>query len=353
MIQAFWYEFMRIYIRTGLYFLHKKITVHGLENIPKKGAVLFIPNHQNALVDAILIPTTIKRKIYFLTRAAVFKNKLIARFFSTLNMLPVYRIRDGIKTIENNLAIFEKCFDILGQGNAIEIFAEGEHHIDRRVLHLKKGFARIILGTMQKYPNTPIQIIPVGINFDSHLSFPSSVSIYYGKSIDATKYINIKNPDLKFSEITKVVSTALKKLTLHVKDEINYDAIIKKLEANNVDYLNPFEANKMLENIDKLPNNPLVIKPPINWFTPIHILAKLNSIIPLLIWKKLKGKITDKLFTNTFRFGLIATLFPLFYLIQAGIIYYFFNFKYAIIYLAVCILLGIISKKTMTITSSL
>ena len=353
MIQIIWYEIMRVYVRTGLYFLHKKITVKGLENIPKKGAVLFIPNHQNALIDAILIPTTNKRNIFFLTRAAVFKNEKVAKFLSTLNMLPVYRIRDGLSTVENNIAIFEKCFDILKQGKSVEIFAEGEHHLDRRILPLKKGFARILLGTMEKYPGTSIQIVPVGINFDSHLSFPSSVSIYYGEAIDATKYIDVKKPDLRFTEITKTVSKAMKKLTLHVGDVANYEAIIEKLEANGIDYLNPVEANKMLEHIDKLPNKQKRALKKTNWFAPIHFITKLNSIFPLFIWQKLKGGITDKLFMNSFRFALIATLFPFFYLLQAGIIYYFSNFKYALIYLALCILLGYISKKTMTIANSL
>jgi len=79
---------MRAYMKIGLFFLQKKITVHGTENIPKKGALLFIPNHQNALIDALLIPTTNKRNIHFLSRAAVFKNKNVAKFLSTLNMLP-------------------------------------------------------------------------------------------------------------------------------------------------------------------------------------------------------------------------------------------------------------------------
>lgn len=353
MIQSIWYEIMRVYVRTGLYFLHKKITVHGVENIPKNGALLFIPNHQNALVDAILVPTTNSRNIFFLTRAAVFKNDKIAKFLASLNMLPVYRIRDGISTIEKNLPIFKKCVEILRQKKAIEIFAEGEHHLDRRILPLKKGFARIILDTLQKYPDLQIQIVPVGINFDSHLCFPSSVSIYYGKTICANDYININNPDLKFTEITKVVSKAMKKLTLHVDDVNNYDSIIEKLEANNIDYLNPFEANKMVKTIDKLPNNIKTNSKRINWFTPIHFIAKLNSIFPLLIWRKLKRGISDELFINTFRFGLITTLFPIFYVLQSIVIYYFFNLKYAFIYLALCILLGIISKKTMTIANSL
>ena len=350
MFQEIWYEIMRIYVRIGLFFLHKKITVYGTKNIPKRGALLFISNHQNALIDAVLIPTTNKRNIHFLTRAAVFKNEKVSKFLASLNMLPVYRIRDGIGTISNNLAIFEKCFKLLKKGKAIEVFAEGEHHLDRRILPLKKGFARIILGTLQKYPEVEIQIIPVGINFDSHLNFPSSVTIYYGKPINANQYINVENPDLKFTEITKVVSTAMKKLTLHISDVENYDAIIEKLEANAINYLNPYKATEMLQNIDSLPNTVKTKKRTINWFTPIHLIAKLNSIFPLFIWKKLKGGITDKLFMNTFRFALIVTLFPIFYIIQATLIYHLFNLKYALIYLASCILLGFISTKTMTVT---
>lgn len=350
MIKTIWYKSMRFYVSIGLFFTMKKITVHNKENIPKRGAILFIPNHQNALIDALLIPTSNKRNTHFLTRAAVFKNKTIAKFFASLNMLPVYRVRDGLKTIGKNLAIFEKCFEILKEEKAIEIFAEGEHHLNRRVIPLKKGFARIILGTLLKYPDLDIKIIPVGINFDSHLNFPCSTSIYYGEPINANEYIDVENPDLKFSELIKVVSSAMKKLTLHVDDVQNYDAIIQKLEANNVNYLNPFEANKLLSNIDSLPENRKPVKAKINWLTPIHLLAKLNSIIPLLIWRKLKKGITDIVFTNTFRFGLIATLFPFFYLLQSAIVCYFFNLKIAVIYLASCIILGLISTKTMTVS---
>lgn len=349
MLKNIWYQIVRIYVKIGLFFLHKKIIVKGKENIPKKGALLFIPNHQNALIDAILIPTTNSRNTHFLTRAAVFKNKFISKLFNSVNMLPVFRIRDGINTIEKNFAIFEKCYNYLKNKKAVEIFAEGEHHLERRIIPLKKGFARIILGTLERNPKLKIQIIPVGINYDSHLNFPSSVSIYYGEPILANKYIDVKNPDLKFTKLIHVVSNAMKKLTLHVDDIENYDTIIKKLHLNGVNYLNPIEANKMLKNIHKLPNNPPKIKKHINWFKPFHLITKLNSIIPLLIWKKLKKSITDVLFTNTFRFALITTIFPLFYSLQAGILAYFFNWKIAVIYFCISIILGAITTKTMQV----
>jgi len=341
---------MVVYIKIGLFFLLKKITVFGKENIPKKGALLFIGNHQNALIDAILIPTTNNRNIHFLTRASAFKNAFANKLLRSLNMIPVYRIRDGVNRVEKNLEIFAQCFEFLKNEKAIEIFAEGEHHLKRKIIPLKKGFARIVLGTLQKYPNLDIQIIPVGINYNSHLHFPGSVSIYYGKPICANNFITIKNPDLKFTELLNQVSTALKKVTLHIEDTKNYDTIIEKLNESGIDFLNPIEATKYVENINTLPKKTDTQQFKINWFAPFHYLAKANSIFPLLIWKYLKLKIKEAIFYNTFRFALITTLFPLFYIIQSVIVYYFFSLKYALIYLVSCIVLGIITTKTTSVT---
>ena len=330
--------------------MFKKISIHGQENIPKKGAVIFIGNHQNALIDAILVPTTNNRNSHFLTRASAFKIGIVNQILRSLNMIPVFRVRDGFRTIEKNFEVFEQCIEILKQEEGILIFAEGDHNLKRRIRPFKKGFARIILGTLQKYPDLPIYIVPIGINYDSQLNFPSSTSIYYGKPILANQFVDAKNPDLKFKEITHEVSIALKNLTLHVEDSANYDEIIVKLEALEVDYLNPFEANKLVENLETTPSKVIVKKENINWFAPIHLLAKLNSVFPLLIWKYIKPKIQDVVFTNTYRFVLITTLFPLFYLIQTIIVYLIFDIKVAAIYFLSSILLGIISTKTMTVS---
>ena len=341
-----WYKIFRSYVKIGLFFTLKKIKVYGKENIPKKGATLFIGNHQNGLIDACLIPTTNNRKIYFLSRASAFTNKFVAKFLNSINMIPIFRIRDGVNTIEKNVGVFKQCVEILKNEDAIEIFAEGEHHLDRRIIPLKKGFARIILETLQKYPDLKIQIIPIGINYDSHLNFPNSVAIYYEEPIYANQYFNFDKLDNQFTDIVYKVTESLKKLTLHIENTTNYDETIQNLENNNINYLNPFEANKMLKSKNTKLLTSTTTKNQVNWFTPIHIVSKLNSIFPLLIWWYLKSNIKEIIFTNTFRFAVITTLFPIFYLIQAGIVYYAFNLKYAFIYLVSCIVLGAISTKT-------
>ena len=90
-----------------MFFYFKRIHVHNVENVPKDKPVLLLANHQNALLDALLIATKCGRFSYFLTRAAVFKKSFIGKILKSLQMLPVYRVRDGWSTISNNNAIFE------------------------------------------------------------------------------------------------------------------------------------------------------------------------------------------------------------------------------------------------------
>ncbi|MDP6922172.1 MAG: 1-acyl-sn-glycerol-3-phosphate acyltransferase, partial [Lutibacter sp.] len=312
----------------------------------KKGAVIFIANHQNGLIDPLLIATTTHRTVHFLARASAFKKRLARTLLHSIHMLPVYRIRDGIRTLSKNTGIFEKCTEVLKEKGAIGIFAEGEHHLDRRVIPLKKGFARIIRATLLKYPELEIQIVPVGLNFDDPTKFANSASIYYGKPIRANQYIDLQQPEGNFSVIINKVTTALKKITLHIDSEADYNETIEKLEARNVDYLDPYKANALLEDIDNTPapKHPPTIVP--NWWAPILLLAKINSLVPLVTWRFLRKFIEDPAFISTFRFALITTLFPLFYLIQTGIVGWYFGTGTALIYLSFSILSGLIATKT-------
>jgi 1-acyl-sn-glycerol-3-phosphate acyltransferase len=65
---------LRIKVKIALHFYFSKIKVYGKENIPKNKAIILVANHQNALVDPLLIATHTRLKPYFLTRASVFKN---------------------------------------------------------------------------------------------------------------------------------------------------------------------------------------------------------------------------------------------------------------------------------------
>jgi 1-acyl-sn-glycerol-3-phosphate acyltransferase len=94
-MKQIWLFSVRTYIRAGLFFYLKKIKIIDGHFIPINKPVLLLPNHQNALLDALLIATQTKRSAYFLTRAGAFNKPIVASILKSLNMLPVYRIRVG------------------------------------------------------------------------------------------------------------------------------------------------------------------------------------------------------------------------------------------------------------------
>ena len=124
-MKKIWYLFVKIYMRLGFAFYFKKILISGTKNIPKNKAILFVANHQNALIDPLLIGAISPRELNFLTRADVFNKPLIKALLSTVNMMPIYRIKDGRSGLSKNEEVFQKCYKILNKNGTILIFPEG------------------------------------------------------------------------------------------------------------------------------------------------------------------------------------------------------------------------------------
>ncbi|QTD37410.1 1-acyl-sn-glycerol-3-phosphate acyltransferase [Polaribacter batillariae] len=341
MIQKIWFTLLWSYIKFGLFFYSKKITVLGKKNIPKKGAVLLAVNHPNGLVDPLYVTTVKFRQNYFLVRAASFKNPLIKKILESLNLMPIYRIRDGIKQLSKNQEIFEKCFNILAKGETLMIFPEGSHHKKRTIRPLSKGFTRIISGALEKHPNLDIKVVPVGITYQHISNFPAKVCINYGKPI-ATKAIFKANTPAKSSSILKQkVTEQLQKLTVYIPDDKNYEQTLQKLNNAQVDFTKVDAVNKMIKN-NAIPEKKTPQK---NYLKPLLYLIILNSIIPFLIWKKVAKKIDEIEFIDTFKFGLNFATCSLFYCLQAYIICVFYGNLIGFCYLIMATLLILIYVK--------
>ena len=210
-MKKLWLYSVRGYLRIGLFFYFRRLHIQNLNNVPKDKPVLLLSNHQNALLDALLIATKCGRFAYFLTRAAVFKKSFVSKILNSLQMLPVYRVRDGWSKITNNNAIFETCSELLHQNNIVVIFPEGSHNLARRVRPLSKGFTRIVFETLEKYPNTDLQLVPVGLNFVNATQFPDSAAMYFGNSVSAKSLIT-DNRNESVVNLKKTIQTEISKL---------------------------------------------------------------------------------------------------------------------------------------------
>jgi 1-acyl-sn-glycerol-3-phosphate acyltransferase len=342
-----WYRIVRFYVYLGLHSYFKKIKAVNLEKIPDDEAFLFVANHRNGLIDPILIAITKPNIFHFLTRASAFKNPVANFLLQSINMLPIYRIRDGKDSIQHNQEIFEACYQAFNQKESVLIFPEGNHGLPRRVRPLSKGFIRIAFGYLDTNPEKQLKIIPVGLNYNNMFQQGSSVTIYYGKTILANDYYKPDNEKVAIDNLKNTVYNELQKLTTHIDNIEQHDQIENNLLSKGVTFLDPFISNDLIKNTPHWKEPVIFSKKPKSVVQNIlHSLFIINTFIPIIIWKKIKHSIKDIVLTTTFKFGVSASLIPLFYILQACIISYFTAIKWAILYLLISILLLIYYRNT-------
>lgn len=321
------YQLLKYSIAFGLHAFHNKIEVHGLTNVPKNKPVLFLPNHQNALIDVLLIGINCNRKPYFLARSDVFKRPILKSFFNYLKMIPVYRIRDGRNTVTRNHAIFETCAQLLNKGEAVTMFPEANHNLRRRVRPLSKGFTRVLFKALEYAPELDIKIVPVGLNYVDAELFPDAAAVYYGEPIAVQELYDANDLVGSALKIRSAVASGLKQLTTHVEPESEYDEIINYLKGENTDFLDPKAANILVENWS--PNTDYVskVKKSKSYLSlklrPVFLVVNLPV---LLFWKLiLKPKIWEREFTGTLRFATAFIGFIMYLPILFLVLYFSLN----------------------------
>lgn len=339
-MKTLWYYLFKLLIKFSLLFYTRKVIVNGKENIPKKGALLFMVNHPNGLIDPLLVAVNNPRIQHFLVRASAFKKPLIKRFLESLNLMPIFRIRDGVNQLEKNTEVFEKCFDLLNQQKALMIFPEGSHNHKRNVRKLSKGFSRIVFGALDRNPKLKIHIISVGVTYQNPSVYPTDVCVHFGTPILANDFYN---PQIIHSEIKRLkeaIRSQLKTLSVHIPLDENYEKTLSKLTSENVDFTEIEKVNLMIKT-----KNIIGRRKKINYVSLIKPIIILNCIIPWLIWKYIESRIEEFEFIDTFRYGINSITVSLNFGILTYLLSYFFNLKIGIFYLISSLLLILLYSK--------
>ena len=145
------YGLLRFLLGTAVGIFFRRIEVEGIENVPDTGPVLLLPNHPNALVDALVILMQLKRPVSLTAKSTLADNALLRFFIRVSKVILLHRKQDaGLGADRSrNVNALEECQRRLSQGAAICLFPEGQSHSDPSLRPFRWGAARIALEFTQ------------------------------------------------------------------------------------------------------------------------------------------------------------------------------------------------------------
>lgn len=89
----------------------------GMENIPEDGAAIVFGNHES-FCDPIAIDCLIHRKVWYMAKKELFKNKLFTWALNGLGAFPVMRDKGDMEAVR-------RALEVLNKGNLFGIFPSG------------------------------------------------------------------------------------------------------------------------------------------------------------------------------------------------------------------------------------
>jgi glycerol-3-phosphate O-acyltransferase / dihydroxyacetone phosphate acyltransferase len=198
----------------------RKMYLSHLEEVPEGKPVILASNHPTAFIEPCIATCWLSQPLSYLARGDIYLNSgLVRTLYKVYHLIPVFRIDDGgYGHIKGNYKSFDKCFDALSEKKAMMILAEGRVKHEKRLRPIVKGAARMVFGTLEKYGDLDIHIVPVGANYTNSDAFRSVVMLDFGPPIRATEYTAMYhvNPPKAINALTDELEKRLKQRVIHI-----------------------------------------------------------------------------------------------------------------------------------------
>lgn len=142
--------------------------ITGLENLPESGGCVYASNHISFL-DPVLWVVATKRRIRYMAKAELFKNRFLKWLFNKAGAFPVNRGKTGTEAITY-------AIDIVKNGGILGIFPEGTRSKDGTVKKGKAGVAYVANAT-------EADVVPMAIITKGKIRPFKKVKLVIGKPI--------------------------------------------------------------------------------------------------------------------------------------------------------------------------
>ncbi len=174
----------------ALHWFYSSIRVIGRDRVPARGPVLLAASHHNALLDPLIAGWIIPRRLTLTAKATLMDNAFLAWLFPAVGIVPLRRAGDERKDKPNgridlarNTGAFKNLLDALALGRMILIFPEGKSHSEPALAPLRTGIARIALEARDQRRISNLQIIPLGLSFESKGNPGTAVLAEFGEPL--------------------------------------------------------------------------------------------------------------------------------------------------------------------------
>ena len=168
----------------------------GQENIQNKGAYIICANHTSNW-DAPILVSNLKRKVYVMAKAELFKNKFIKWFGRKCCVFPVKRGMRDIESIKYSL-------NLLKDGEILVIFPEGTRNGMEKNGKAQNGVAYMAI-------RTGVPVIPVGIQ--GEMKPFKKVKLNIGEPLDFSQYKTNKPEKEILDKVSKEIMDNIIMLT--------------------------------------------------------------------------------------------------------------------------------------------
>lgn len=202
-----WYELLRgLIVLTGSHIWGLRYS--GQENIPKRGAVLVVSNHQSHF-DPPFIGAGCTRRMNYLARQTLFHFPPLRWLISTLDAIPIDRDGLGLTGIKESLRRLKR-------GEMVLIFPEGRRSSDGEIATFRPGFT-----VLAAHSNA--SILPVAIEGAFHAwprsrKFPrgGTIHVHYGEAISSEEVAACEEREL-VAEVERRVRACQMNLRRHAR----------------------------------------------------------------------------------------------------------------------------------------
>ena len=206
-------------VRAVVGLFYRRVEISGLEHLPAQGPVLLIANHNNGLVDPMVVLKALPRPVVFVAKSTLWKIPVLRSLLDLLGCVPVVRRRDFLEGEEaaagpeRNEQSFLRLAAVLERGDSVLIFPEGRSHSDPRLSELRTGAARVLLLSKK----SPV-VLPLGLWFAEKEIFRSDVLVKIGAPVPPP-------PDPTVDAWTDAMSAALEAVTLNAESWRDHEIV--------------------------------------------------------------------------------------------------------------------------------